>query len=136
MLRRVEGEARVVRHAVLEEHLPADSFLRTHSDPDPDTGVIAPAASSQNGRDAVVTKISEAGVFEGIFAVDTMPVDGKYDDTSLNSGWGGYSWFSDLDSFAASGDNDNMVAMLGAIMPDPLETPMIFTFLFPILLSM
>ena len=83
----------------------------THLDPDPDTGVIAPAASAQNGRDAVVTKISEAGVFEGIFAVDTMPVDGKYDDTSLNSGWGGYSWFSDLDSFAASGDNDNMVAM-------------------------
>ena len=83
----------------------------THLDPDPDTGVIAPAASAQNGRDAVVTKISEAGVFEGIFAVDTMPVDGKYDDTSLNSGWGGYSWMSDLDSFAASGDNDNMVAI-------------------------
>ena len=83
----------------------------THLDPDPDTGVIAPAASAQNGRDAVVTRISEAGVFEGIFAVDTMPVDGKYDDTSLNSGWGGYSWMSDLDSFAASGDNDNMVAI-------------------------
>ena len=83
----------------------------SHSDPDPVTGVMTPDPRAQNGWDAVVTKISGAGVFEGIYAVDTMPVDGKYDDTSLNSGWGGYSYFTDLDSFAASGDNDNMVAM-------------------------
>ena len=80
-------------------------------DPDPDTGVMAPCPSCQNGWDAVVTKISGAGVYEGIFDVDTMPVDGKYDDTSLNSGWGGYSYFTNLDDFAASGDNDNLVAM-------------------------
>lgn len=83
----------------------------SHSDPDPVTGLMAPDPRAQNGWDAVVTKISAAGVFDGIFAVDTMPVDGKYDDTSLNSGWGGYSYFTDLDSFAASEDNDNMVAM-------------------------
>jgi hypothetical protein len=83
----------------------------SHDDPDPDTGVMDPSPRAQNGWDAVVTKISDAGVFEGIFAVDTMPVDGKYDDTSLNSGWGGYSYFTNLDDFAASGDNDNLVAM-------------------------
>ena len=83
----------------------------SHSDPDPVTGVMTPDPRAQNGWDAVVTKISGAGVFEGIYAVDTMPVDGKYNDSSLNSGWGGYSYFTDLDSFAASGDNDNMVAM-------------------------
>jgi hypothetical protein len=83
----------------------------SHDDPDPITGVMDPSPSAQNGWDAVVTKISDAGVFEGIFAVDTMSVDGKYNDSSLNSGWGGYSFLTDLDTFAASGDNDNMVAM-------------------------
>ena len=63
----------------------------SHDDPDPITGVMDPSPSAQNGWDAVVTKISDAGVFEGIFAVDTMSVDGKYNDSSLNSGWGGYS---------------------------------------------
>ena len=85
----------------------------SHDDPDPDTGVKTPSPTAQNGWDAVVTKISDAGVYEGIFAADTHSVDGKYNGSSLNSGWGGYSWFSDLDSFAASGDNDNMVAMGG-----------------------
>eukprot|EP00964_Phaeocystis_antarctica_P014360 scaffold7910_cov51-Phaeocystis_antarctica.AAC.1 len=64
------------------------------SDPDPITGIMTPDPRSQNGWDAVVTRISVAGVFEGIFAVDTMPVDGKYNDDSLNSGWGGYSIFT------------------------------------------
>jgi hypothetical protein len=72
---------------------------------------MAPSHKSQNGWDAVVTKVSGAGVYEGVFAVDTLPVDGKYDDTSLNSGWGGYSYITNLDDFAASGDNDNLVAM-------------------------
>jgi len=80
----------------------------SHTDPDED-GVTTLHPSEQNGWDAVVTQISVAGVYGGIFAVDTMPVDGKYDDTSLNSGWGGYSYFTDLDSFTASGDKDHMV---------------------------
>ena len=65
------------------------------SDPDPITGLTKLDPRAQNGWDAVVTKISDAGgLFEGIYAVDTMPVDGKFNDSSVNSGWGGYSYFT------------------------------------------
>ena len=77
-------------HSAVEVQHETGSF----SDPDPITGIMTPDPRSQNGWDAVVTKISVEGVFEGIFAVDTMPVDGKYNDSSLNSGWGGYSYFT------------------------------------------
>jgi hypothetical protein len=76
----------------------------SHTDPD-ENGDTTPHPSEQNGWDAVVTKIDMNGEYQGIFAVDTYPVDGKFDDTSLNSGWGGYSYFTDLDS----GDKDSMV---------------------------
>jgi hypothetical protein len=62
-----------------------------------DDGVGCP--NCQNGWDATIVQIDAAtGAYKGIFAVDTLSADGKYDDSSLNSGWGGYSFFQDMTS--------------------------------------
>jgi hypothetical protein len=65
-------------------------------------------ASSQNGMDSAIFKISSSGVPQAIFAMDTLPSDGKVTD-SENGRSNGYSYMYDVDTFEKSGDNTSVV---------------------------
>ena len=60
--------------------------------------------------DATIYQLSEEGVPMSVFAADTLPSDGIYNSSSVNSNRGGYSRFSGLDGFDADAD---MVAGCG-----------------------
>jgi hypothetical protein len=61
-------------------------------------GRYTKAANSQHGMDAIVYKMSEAGVPESVYAIDTVPADGKIAD-SINGKYGGYSYIYGLEPF-------------------------------------
>ena len=67
-------------------------------------------AGSPYGMDATIYQLSEEGVPMSVFAADTLPSDGIYNSSSVNSNRGGYSRFSGLDGFDADAD---MVAGCG-----------------------
>ena len=68
-------------------------------------------ARSFYGMDATIYQLSEEGVPMSVFAADTLPSDGIYNSSSVNSNRGGYSRFSGLDGFYADAD---MVAGCGS----------------------
>ena len=68
-------------------------------------------ARSFYGMDATIYQLSEEGVPMSVFAADTLPSDGIYNSSSVNSNRGGYSRFSGLDGFDADAD---MVAGCGS----------------------
>ena len=65
-------------------------------------GRYTDAASSQNGMDMIVLKISQEGVYEGVFAMDVTTFDGVYSAESTNGEYGGYAYVTGLDDFASS----------------------------------
>ena len=64
-------------------------------------GRYTDAASSQNGIDAMVYKISQEGVYEGVFAMNSATFDGVYDGTGINGKYGGWAYVSGIDDFAS-----------------------------------
>jgi hypothetical protein len=67
--------------------------------------------TSQHGMDSIIYKIDTAGVPKMVYAVDTMPIDGVTNGSSINGRWGGYSFFYGLDDFAGEPD---MLAAVGS----------------------
>jgi hypothetical protein len=67
------------------------------------------AASSQLGMDSVIYEITTDGVPGRVYAIDTMPSDGKTDG-SENGRSLGYSYLDSVATFEASGDATSIVA--------------------------
>lgn len=77
-------------------------------------GLYDAHALSQNGMDAVIYKVTEAGVPVKVFGVDVLPADGVFADLNSNEGgsvngrFGGIAEFYAIDTFA--GEEDMVVA--------------------------
>ena len=99
------------------DHLGTSTTVDAHTDVTihHETGSFAAGryddpAGSQYGMDATIYQLSEEGVPMSVFAADTLPSDGIYNSSSVNSNRGGYSRYSGLDGFDADAD---MVAGCG-----------------------
>ena len=99
------------------DHLGTSTTVDAHTDVTihHETGSFAAGqyddpAGSLYGMDATIYQLSEDGVPMSVFAADTLPSDGIYNSSSVNSNRGGYSRFSGLDGFDADAD---MVAGCG-----------------------
>ena len=99
------------------DHLGTSTTVDAHTDVTihHETGSFAAGqyddpAGSPYGMDATIYQLSEEGVPMSVFAADTLPSDGIYNSSSVNSNRGGYSRFSGLDGFDADAD---MVAGCG-----------------------
>ena len=100
------------------DHLGTSTTVDAHTDVTihHETGSFAAGryddpAGSQYGMDATIYQLSEEGAPMSVFAVDTLPSDGIYNSSSVNSNRGGYSRYSGLDGFDADAD---MVAGCGS----------------------
>jgi hypothetical protein len=71
-------------------------------------------ASSQLGTDAVIYKMKDDGTPVSVLGFDNMPSDGVLNGTSVNGGWGGWTYIGGIDSFDLSGESDK-VAVVGMI---------------------
>ena len=66
---------------------------------------------SQLGQDAIIYKMSNAGMPVSVYAMDTMPSDGNINGTSENGRWGGWSYIMGLDGFDLAGETDQVAAV-------------------------
>ena len=67
--------------------------------------------SSQLGQDAIIYKMTDAGMPVSVYAMDTMPSDGVLNGTGENGRWGGWSYIMGLDGFDLAGETDQVVAV-------------------------
>ena len=67
-------------------------------------------STSQHGMDAIIYKVTEAGVPISVFGIDSLPADEVYSSASVNGLMGGFAEFYGIDSFASQTD---MVAAAG-----------------------
>ena len=67
--------------------------------------------TSQLGQDAIIYKMTDAGMPVSVYAMDTMPSDGVLDGTGENGGWGGWSYINGIDNFDLAGETDQVVAV-------------------------
>ena len=67
--------------------------------------------TSQLGQDAIIYKMSDAGMPLSVYAMDTMPSDGVLNGTGENGRWGGWSYIMGLDGFDLAGETDQVAAV-------------------------
>jgi len=67
--------------------------------------------TTQLGQDSIIYKLTDAGMPDSVYPMDTMPADGNLDGNGTNGRWGGWSYITGLDGFDLAGETDQVAAV-------------------------